>query len=334
MIKMGKKILSAVDIGGTKITVSLVDKEGILVKVYQNTKLKRDNKTIPKQVDFLIDCACERIRIKKQEISFVGIGTCGPFLKKKGNIVVVAPNLCGGLTKGKLPNDWTEIPLEEELKKIYNHLVIENDAVSAVVAERIFGAGKDENNLVYITWSTGIGGGAYVDGNLIKGKNSNAPHVGHIYIAEDGPECGCGNYGDFESLTSGNAISRDYGNHATTKQVFLEYKNKPRAKKVIDKAAKNFARGLASINAMFDTKVFVIGGSVYMNNKEILLPLVKSEFKKSFPALSNDVEIKSSVLDKYIGDIAALSLVMPKDWVKKWAKEKPWENAPLPIILE
>ncbi|MCK4429605.1 MAG: ROK family protein, partial [Candidatus Aenigmarchaeota archaeon] len=140
---------------------------------------------------------------------------------------------------------------------------------------------------------------------------------------------------DLEALTSGRAIARDYGNGATTKEVFSAYnKGDSKAINVIEKAAKNFARGLASINAILDTKVFVIGGSVFMNNKDILLPLIEKEFYKSFPVFSKGVEIKSSALDKYLGDIAALSLVMPDDWVKDWHDKKPWEQAPKPIILD
>jgi len=183
------------------------------------------------------------------------------------------------------------------------------------------------------TWSTGIGSGAYVNGRLIKGKNGNAPHLGHIYLVEDGPLCGCGNFGDMEALVSGMAIARDYG--GTTEEVFSAYhRGDKRAKKIIQRAAKFFARGLASINAILDTKVFVIGGSVFMNNFDLLTPLIENEFYKSFPALSYGVKIRRSALDTYLGDMAALSLVMPDDWIKVWQDEKPWEYAPEKIILE
>jgi len=117
--------------------------------------------------------------------------------------------------------------------------------------------------------------------------------------------------------------------------VFLAFNNDdPKAKKVITKAAKNFARGLVSINAILDTKVFIIGGSVFMNNIDILLPMVKYEFYRSFPALSNNVEFRPSVLDKYLVDLGALSLVMPEEWIEEWQKKRPWEYAPEAIVLE
>jgi glucokinase len=328
--------LAAVDIGGTKITASVAHKGGILAKVYQHVLLEGNNTTIPIQVDFLVGHVCDKVGIKKAEINALGIGTCGPFGTDGEYRVLVAPNLCGGLAKerGALPNDWKEIPLEKILSQIYTHVKIDNDGITAAMAERLFGAGRGEDNLVYVTWSTGIGSGAYVDGRLIKGKNGNAPHIGHIYLTEDGPQCGCGNFGDLESLVSGVAIARDYGKNVTAQEVFSAYRNgDAKAKQIIQQAAKQFARGLASINAILDTRVFVIGGSVFMNNIDILLTMIHDEFYRSFPALSEGVELRPSALDKYLGDIAALSLVMPDDWMYEWQHKKPWENAPEQIIL-
>jgi len=363
--------LAAVDIGGTKITVSIANIGGILVKVYRPVQLEGDNLAVPRQVDSMVGHACKQTGIGKDEISAIGVSTCGPFGIKDGELVLVAPNLCGGLAKerGIIPNDWTEIPLQRELSLIYNKIHIENDGISAVTAERMFGAGSGEDNVVYITWSTGIGSGAYVDGRPIKGKNGNAPHIGHIYLVDDGPRCGCGNFGDMEALASGVAIARDYGSRvtaggttsedmtaegvtaegvtavdvttegATTECVTAEdvfnlfRKGDPKAESVITNAARYFARGLVSINAILDTRMFIIGGSVFMNNRHILLPMVKEEFCKSFPALSKDVKFRPCALNNYLGDLAALCLVMPDDWVRQWQEKRPWEFAPEPIVL-
>lgn len=363
---MDRPYLAAVDIGGTKITVSIANINGILVKLYRPVLLKGDNLAIPRQVDFMVGHACKQTGIGKDKIFALGVSTCGPFGIRDGELVLVAPNLCGGLAKerGIIPNDWTEIPLQRELSRIYNKIHIENDGISAVTAERMFGAGRDEDNVVYITWSTGIGSGAYVDGRLIKGKNGNAPHIGHVYLVDDGPRCGCGNFGDMEALASGVAIARDYGSRVTAGGTTSEYvtaenmtgmdvtaegvtaegvtaedvfnmfrKGDSKAESVISNAARYFARGLVSINAILDTRVFIIGGSVFMNNRHILLPLVKEEFCKSFPALSKDVEFRPSTLDSYLGDLAALCLVMPDEWVRQWHEKRPWEYAPKPIVL-
>ncbi|MBW6516925.1 MAG: ROK family protein [ANME-2 cluster archaeon] len=329
--------LAGVDIGGTKITVSLANAGGIPVKVYQHTRLEGTHTVIPEQVDFLLGYACEQSGVQPDTIMAVGVSSCGPFVKETGQVQLVAPNLCGGLVKGKgiISNNWTRIPLEAVLSRRWSTLKIENDAVAAVVAERLFGAGRGEDDLVYITWSTGIGSGAYSDGRLIHGKNGNAPHIGHIYLAEGGPRCGCGNFGDMESLVSGVAIARDLGGGGTAEDVFNACRSGDRkANEIISRAVRNFARGLASLNAILDTKVIVIGGSVFMNNIDILLPAIRDEFYRSFPVLSEEVDIRPSALGSYLGDMAALSLVMPGDWIREWQDKRLWEHAPPVIMLD
>lgn len=380
---------AAVDIGATKMTVSLVNQQGIIGKVYQKVNLVGDNRTIPQQVNFLIGYVCNEYGVSKDEIDAVGISTCSPFIKVGKYLVIVSPNLCDGLAKDKPRklNNWTEIPLEDELSKTYSNIKTGNDCVTAADAERTFGAAKGVDNFIYVTWSTGIGTGAYVtgiDANTgdirtirLGGKNQNAPHGGHIYIAEGGPKdgapCGCGQSDDLESRVRGDAIAEQYQNgvglidiyttsqhgliskkdalrivgrnvlrsfglskkkgNLEAKDVFDAYSSDVEAKLVINRAARTFARGLATYNNMLDLDLIVIGGSVFMNNQGILMPLIQEEFDRSFRALSKGVEIKPSALDKYLGDIAALSLVMPEGWVPEWEKNEPWKNAPDPIVL-
>jgi len=343
--------IAAVDIGGTKITASLVNQEGIAVKVRQETKKTGDKYTLPNQVLELIDRAKAVLNTidydesvgteTLAQVTQVGISTCSPFEQQRDYKVLVTPNFCGGLSKdSELPNDWTEIPLEQAVKEVYPQTKIGNDCVTAVVAEHRLGAGKGVDNLVYVTWSTGIGGGAIVDGHVLSGKNGNAPHVGHIYIATTGPECGCGQKGDLESLCSGPAIERLYeeakNKRLTTKQVFQEYrKGNGAAIGVVRNAARNMARGLVSMNNMFDTELFIIGGSVFMKDGDILQPLVEKEFyNNSFKALTKDTKIVHSALDDNLGDVAALSLVMPQNWIPYWEKTEPWKDAPEPIVIE
>ncbi|MEA1926374.1 MAG: ROK family protein [Patescibacteria group bacterium] len=331
-----KKYLIGADIGGTNTRVSIASKEKIIIKVVQKTKLEGDEHTVPNQVISLIDIACQRAKVQKEEMLALGTGTAGPFKKRDGLLYTVAPNICGALAKERevIPNDWKEIPLQKDLNKHYGNLRFDNDCVAAVNAERIFGAGQHKDNFVYATISTGIGGGIVQDGKIMRGKNANAGHLGHIYIAEDGPQCGCGNYGDFEALCSGTAIARDYGSK-TSEKAFIAYRNKEdKAIKIIQRVARNIGRGLASVNAILDTELFIIGGGMFMNNKDILLPLIKKEFYRSFPALSEEVEIIPSPLEDYLGDIGAFSLVIPKDWIEYWRKIKPWTIAPKPIKLD
>src|SRR3989338_7294439 len=123
-----------------------MNRQSYLVRVWQPVKLEGSVDTIPKQIDYLIEYCCSVIGIDKTEINAIGISSCGPFRKTNGFISLVAPNLCSGLCENSsLPNNWKEILLEEELRKIYSNVKIGNDCVTAVVAEKLFGAGKNED---------------------------------------------------------------------------------------------------------------------------------------------------------------------------------------------
>ena len=187
---------------------------------------------------------------------------------------------------------------------------------------------------MYVTWSTGIGAGAYVDGRLLLGKNKNALHLGHTYIAFDDegqPRCGCGNYGHVEAYASGTSIARDYG--VDTVEVFRRYRQGDRkARKVVERAACVMARGLANAATLLDTSLIIVGGSV-MNDWDVLESLVKNEFYSAFPPLTRQVDIRPSSLDQYLGDIAALSLIMPLEWISDWQDRRPWESSPAPEVL-
>jgi glucokinase len=321
--------LAAVDIGGTNVRVSVSDKNKILYKVSQPSIKKGNNKTIPNQVENLIDHVLKKLRISKHHLFSIGISSCGPFDKQDR---IVATNLCGGIVKNKLKNNWKYIPLKQELSKRYKSIKLGNDAAASALAEKLFGSGKNLKNFVYVTWSTGIGTGAFVDNKQIFGKNNNAMHAGHMYLSETGQKCNCSQEGDFESLTSGVSLEKIYGK--SPEILFKDCKKgNKKARSIVEKAAKDFARGLASINAILDTELFILGGSI-MKNKDILLPLIKKEFYNGFKPLTKDVKIIVSSLGDSVGDLGALSLVMPVYLVKKWQKTKPWKHAPKVEKLE
>ncbi|WP_372370840.1 ROK family protein [Candidatus Uabimicrobium sp. HlEnr_7] len=329
-------MLLAIDIGGTKITVSIASQEKILIKMFQSVKLIGDEMTIPKQIDNLIYLACQKISITEKQIKSVGISTCSPFVSIDNYKAIAAPNLCGGLglRQKELKNNWQRIPLQEHLHKRFSCVEMENDCVSAVTAERTFGAGQGFENIIYITWSTGIGCGAYVNGNLVRGKNGNAPHFGPIYMVDCDQNSGNASYEHLEALASGTAIARNFG-QGSTKDAFEQYANNEHAHNVVDNAIYHFVKGLISINYVLDTSKIILGGSVFLNNQELLMPMIKSKFfGESFTVFSDGVEIVASDLGEYLGDLAALSLIMPEDWIDKWQQEKPWLSAPSAVIVE
>ncbi len=325
--------LAAADIGGTKTTVSVSGENGILAKTRSATRKEGADTAIPYQVIEMIETVCGEAGIDVEQINALGISTCSPFQKRESALGLVAPNLCGGIgwSPVPLPNDWEFIPLERELSRRFDRIEIGNDCITAAVAEHLFGAGRDEDNMVYVTWSTGIGAGAFVDGHLLGGKHRNAMHLGHIPLHLHGSDSyteGWRKAANLEPFAAGPAIARHYDGSTETLKVFNEYRDgNERAKEIIEEAAKTFARALVSVTTLLDTRLFILGGSV-SNDWDVLEPLVSKEFYAANPYFVEDVEFRRSALESYLGDMAGLSIVMPDEWIEKWRRERPWEKRP------
>jgi len=173
-----------------------------------------------------------------------------------------------------------------------------NDCVTAVVGEHHFGIGKNIDNLVYITLSTGIGGGVYVDSHLLIGKDGNAHEIGHIVIDYEGRlVCGCGKRGHWEAYCSGKNIPnfvrlllRDKAEKAEKSPLFkLANEGTLTAKDVFDAAKRgdSFARevvkeigrlnaiGFANVTNVYDPELITVGGSVALNNPKLVLEPIK-----------------------------------------------------------
>ncbi len=194
-----RKVL-AFDLGGTKFAFGVVNQDGT---VLGSGRVETFAEKGPQQ-------ACERVaeaahallaELKLKPVDFVAIGVASPGpLDIARGCVDGSPNLPG----------WTGFSITDFLSNSFGGLParIDNDCNAAALGEYRFGAGKGKKNVVYITVSTGIGGGAVIDGRLMRGSNGNAAELGHIPLTMDGPRCGCGNPGCWEVYASGTAIAR------------------------------------------------------------------------------------------------------------------------------
>lgn len=207
------RLIGALDIGGTKMAASVASAEGPLARVTEPTVKSGSPRALAEKAIAMIDAACGQAGVDVQRVDAVGVSSCGPFVRTAGMIGLAAPNICGARQKqADLPNDWDVIPLESILRERFADVDIENDCVSALVAERTFGAVQDEADCVYVTWSTGIGFGFCVDGHVLRGKQGNAGHAGHMLMSEQSDAlCGCGNRGDLEAMVSGRNIGNSAG---------------------------------------------------------------------------------------------------------------------------
>lgn len=304
---------ACIDIGGTKVAVSLSSGSGLALFARRSEPTAKTgaNDALARQIVRLVEEACAEIGVAPQTVQRAGVSSAGPFVIRDGLIELAAPNICGGIAGPErgLPNDWVTALLEAPLRERFAKVRIENDCVAALEAERRWGALRGYDHCAYVTWSTGIGVGLCVDGRLLHGKNGNAGHAGHMFVSDnDDALCGCGNVGDVEALVAGNAIERRFGVDAAT--VMQRAKaDDAQAEAVVADLCRVMGRALYNLTAMLDLQRISLGGSVFTNNSEYLLPRLQREVSSRFPALTAGCELVAAGLGERVGDYAALALL-------------------------
>lgn len=304
---------ACIDIGGTKVAVSLNTGGGLeLVARRSEPTLKTGaNDALALQVIRMVDEACIEAGVKPVAVQRAGVSSAGPFVLNAGLVELATPNVCGGLAgpaRG-LPNDWLTAQLEAPLRQRFAEVRVENDCVAALEAERAWGALQGIDHCAYVTWSTGIGMGLCCDGRVLRGKNGNAGHGGHMFVVDNAEAlCGCGNVGDLEAMVAGNSVARRFGADAAT-LLQRARGGDTGAAKIVDDLCRIMGRGLYNITAILDLKRISLGGSVFTHNIEYLLPRLDAEMHSKFPALTSGCELVPAGLGDRVGDYAALALL-------------------------
>jgi len=287
---LARKLAIGVDIGGTNVRIALGDEEGhILAKLSEKTEKTKGPQGVSQQIIEMIRSIQARMTGARL-IEGIGIGSSGPLDLKRGGL----------MKPTNIPYDFVPLvePLKEELK-LPTYLL--NDCAAAVVGEKFYGVGKNHENLVYITLSTGIGGGVYVDGHLLAGKDGNAHEIGHLTIDYEGKlVCGCGRRGHWEAYCSGNgipnfvrlileekksselkrclllrAIEADL-NKITAKTVYDAAKaDDPLSKEIVGKIGVLNAIGFACVIDAYDPSLTTVGGSIALNNMSLIIDPIK-----------------------------------------------------------
>ena len=311
--------MACVDIGGTKVAVSIADTKGVRGRVSEPTAKEGANDALARQIIRLVQQSCEMAGVPTADLARVGVASCGPFVMKAGLVELAAPNICGGLAgpaRG-LPNDWQTAVLEAPLRQVFAGVRIENDGIAALEAERRWGAlqvnGQPLAHCAYVTWSTGIGVGLCVDGHVLRGKNGNAGHAGHLFVSDNMDAlCGCGNIGDVEGLIAGNAIPRRFGHlgYPDSATLFIASSAEDtRAIAIIDELCRVMGRTLYNLIVTLDLQRISLGGSVFWHHRELLLPKLRSHINGKLAALTDGCELVPAGLGEWAGDFGALALV-------------------------
>jgi glucokinase len=194
---MTPKYIVGIDLGGTRIRACLADRDGGIRRQDQRLTLAHEG----------LEPVLERIKAtvgevlgdaRREDVLAMGIASPGPLDPRTG-VVMAPPNLPG----------WDHVPLADLMRHEFGLPVhINNDANLAGLAEYRFGAGRGSTDLVYLTVSTGVGGGIICDGQLLMGAHGLAGEPGHTTVEPSGPRCNCGQVGCLEVMSSGPAIAR------------------------------------------------------------------------------------------------------------------------------
>ncbi|MFC5500386.1 ROK family protein [Caenimonas terrae] len=305
---------ACIDIGGTKIAVSLNSGSDLdlVARRSEPTAKTGDNDALARQVIRMVDAACAEVGVAPASVQRAGVSSAGPFVIREGMVELAAPNICGGIAgpaRG-LPNSWDTALLEAPLRQRFRDVRVENDCVAALEAERRWGALQGVDHCAYVTWSTGIGTGLCVDGHVLRGKNGNAGHAGHMYVSDnDDALCGCGNIGDIEALVAGNAIARRFHTEAAA-LLALAKGGDVQALALVLSLCRDMGRMLYNMIITLDLQRISLGGSVFWHHREFLLPLLVEEIRGKLPALTDGCELVPAGLQDRVGDYAALALLV------------------------
>ena len=310
---MDKKYVVGVDLGGTKIYTALVDLEGnIINEKIVETLAEEGEEAVAGRIINTIDSVIAGV--DKDLIKAIGIGSPGPLDAKKG-IIIETSNL-----------PFKNFEIVNVLKERYDlPTYLDNDANVATLAEFMFGAGKGTENMVYITVSTGIGGGAIINGKLYRGNTANALEVGHMTVSKEGPRCGCGNVGCAESFASGTAIGKRAKeavaskvvtslkkyNNVTAKEVFIEAaEGDAEAKRILDSALYYLGITVGNVMSHLDPEKVVMGGGV-INGGDIVLETVKKVVaERCLSVFAENCSIEKAKLGGQAGVLGAAALAI------------------------
>lgn len=321
------EVIAGIDIGGTKIAVEIENLNGEKVAA----------RRLPTQVEIGADAIVQTIFLEMEQmleengvkLVAVGIGCPSP-LDIENGLVLSPSNL----------QDWVRFPIVKLFREQFNvPVVLENDANTAALGEFIYGAGRGFKNVVYITVSTGIGGGIILDGEILHGVSGDAGEIGHTIVQPDGIRCNCGSIGCLETICAGVHIARraqeklangeaslmremvsNIGEVSAKTVVEAMRKNDKLAGEIWDETCRFLAIGIGNIITLLAPEAVIIGGGIAAATGDLMIEPVKRllpDFVSMIPL--EKVKILPAKLGSQSGVYGALVLAK-KAYSKNYTK--------------
>jgi len=321
MCESADELVLGVDLGGSKILTAVVKPRGEMLSSDESTTPATEGREIV--IQSILDSAHSAMRqagYTISEISAIGMGAPG-ISNPEAGILFTSPNLPG----------WRNVLLRDIIQnKLDKRTFLINDANAAALGELYFGAAQGTHNFIYITLSTGIGGGIVIDGKIYTGAIGIAGEVGHMTIDDNGPLCNCGNKGCWEALASGTALAREAKRRIKegTKTSILKYvegdsekvtaqiihsaaeKGDKLAKDLIARTGYYVGVGIANLINIFNPELIVIGGGLSNIGDMLLKPAFKVAAERSYKEAFQAVRLVSAGLGRNSGVLGAAAFAL------------------------
>lgn len=295
-----------IDVGGSHIGLGIINEQGkmILKKEEDYLKEKKDmSEIVLNTISRLINAIISGENIKIKEIKSIGIAFPGTVAD---GVVVKAENL--GIENFKIV---------EELRKQFDiPIYLENDAKCAAIAEKKYGSLKQYDDALFLIIGTGVGGAAFLKGELLKPKRYSGFEVGHMVIQKDGEKCNCGRKGCFESYSSMKRLKekiREEFNLSSIdgkqiKKFMLENSDNEKLSNILDIYIDYLSIGIANLINIFEPEVISIGGS-FAHYKEVLLGRLENKLLEK-TELYNKENLPKIVLAELKNDAGIIGAAM------------------------
>ncbi|MCC3357886.1 ROK family transcriptional regulator [Bacillus sp. REN16] len=278
-----------IDIGVNYVLSVITDLKGNILIEKNQTVGRTTYASIMNIVQDMIQSLMDEM--PKSRYGIVGIGVGVPGIVNNEGSILLAPNL-----------GWSNIQFKEELEKLYKvPVIIENEANAGAVGEQQFGAGQDNENILYISAGIGIGVGIIVNKELYKGKNGFSGEMGHMIIDMNGKRCNCGSRGCWEAYASEQALIEMSDPNIESLEMLIELaeSSDEKAINLFDEIGKYLGFGINNIINTFNPEQVIIGNRLTLAQKW-LEPAIRNTIEKHTLAFhQNNLQLNFSKLGKY-----------------------------------
>ena len=313
-------LAAGVDLGGTNVRAGLVTAKGeLLVRESVPTRAEEGPEAVIGRMAELVKKTAAGRGKGVEDLAAVGLGSPGPLDSKRG-VVHFTPNLPG----------WKDVPVARILsEKLSRPVFLENDANSAAWGEFWMGAGKGCRDMVIFTLGTGVGGGVILRGELHRGVDEMAGHLGHIIIDPEGPRCGCGSRGCLEVFASATAVARRMREaiqrgarsplgsfppeRVDARAVFEAARDGcPVARRIMEETGRYLGIALATVVNILDPQVAVYSGGLSRAGEMLFSPLEEELRERALKPGAERVKIVPAELGDDAGVIGAAGCALKR----------------------